>query len=91
MNITKGDRIVRQRGNYYYTKVDDKPNRGSKVVGRFKSESDALLDAAAPDMYEALKAVRAKVNVWSGTGKFQDLQDEIQNVNAALALAEGRE
>ena len=55
---TKGERQLYQGidGEYWFVEISGKPDRLNTVIGKFLKKEDALLDAAAPDMYEALGA-----------------------------------
>ena len=55
MPYTKGERVLRFRGSYWFVETRDKPGRSDITIGRFSKEEDALLDAAAPDTAEALQ------------------------------------
>ncbi len=57
MNYTKGERQLYCGEQYWIVEVIDKSSRPNIIVGRFNTKEDALLDAAAPEIYEALKAL----------------------------------
>jgi len=87
MKYTKGERFVSFPGKDWLVLIKDKPNRPNIVVGKFRTKEDALLDAAAPQMYKALIKAREDINWMLNNEKFlnPDVFDYIDK-----ALAEGR-
>lgn len=86
MNYTKGNWFF----NGYCVE------NGSHVVAEINRigdhwRDDAHLIAAAPEMYEACRALLKKTKEWTGTGKYQDLLLELLDIKEALAKAEGKE
>ncbi len=55
MEYTEGERLLYCGVDYWFVLIKDKPNRPDMLVGKFRTKEDALLDAAAPEMYEAIK------------------------------------
>ena len=87
MEYTKGERFLYCAEDCWLVEVRDKPNRPNIVVGKFRTKEDALLDAAAPQMYKALIKAREDINWMLNNEKFlnPDVFDYIDK-----ALAEGR-
>lgn len=86
MNYTKGERNVYKVGAAYLVNTEDMKN-----VGTFKTEADALLDAAAPDMYEALCGYVGLCGNTAYSVDREGLQHYWQLAQRALAKAEGKE
>ena len=92
MEYTKGERQLYCGsgeywfGEYWFVDIITKPNRANITVGRFRKKEDALLDAAAPLLYEALKAF-----IKAEDEGFEILSyGRSQNARKALALAEAK-
>ena len=95
MEYTKGERLLSYGEDKWYVFIKAKPNRPDKVVGRFTKKEDALLDAAAPALYEALKVAEARIFTeirhHPEAGDYREtLQNELRQVMAVLAEAEGK-
>ena len=78
MNYTKGKRRVNPYGDgTFYVDTED-----FEIASKFKNKADAQLDAAAPDMYEALTFAARQIK------ELHKLKGEFGLTNAILGLAE---
>ena len=91
MNYTRGERKLYCGDDYWVVEIRDKPIHPSITIGKFQTKEDALLDIAAPGLYEACKIALDLVT----TVLYEHPDDEIakaqkEAINKALSKAEGR-
>jgi len=89
VNCTKGERTIWCAEDYWMVEVKD--SSPVCIIGKFHTKEDALLDAAAPELYEALKEL-SEITHDLGLGDGNpDPLIEASNKKArkALAKAEG--
>ncbi len=86
MEYTKGERQLYCADDCWLVEIKDKPNRPMKLIGKFKTKEDAILDSASPDMYEALKELireyREITCIYTS--------DALEEADKALQKAEGK-
>ena len=90
MNYTKGERKVYSVGAACLVNTD-----GMKNIGTFKTEADAILDAAAPLGYELAKFTSLVSATWIEEGKLEIGEGDYLRMKQLalefLAKAEGKE
>ena len=90
MNYTKGERTLYCGDDSWFVEVKDKSNRPNNIIGKFHTKENALLDAAAPAMYEALieaQAYIARAEMKKGTMERTPLENKLIEVRSK---AEGK-
>ncbi len=80
MVYTKGERYVACSDEWWFTEIAN-PNlkEPNFVVGRFWTKGDALLDAVAPKMYEALGTIKRTAE--SSGGDIYYLQNALKIIS----------
>lgn len=88
--IDTREQVCCGRGTYECCGIPD-VRGGQEQIGEFGTEADATLAAAAPDMYEALKALfsdeRFRVSIGGNPNAVESL---IAKALAAISKAEGK-
>ena len=86
MSYTKGERYITCSDEWWFTEITN-PNftEPNTVTGRFRYKADALLDAAAPEMYEVLKDARITLNILQPNGSAI-----LRQIDKALGKVEGK-
>ena len=83
MNYTKGERNIYCGDDYWFVEVKD--SQPACIIGKFHTKGDAILDAAAPDMYEALKEI---ISDLTDIGDCRVTNNSFNLAEQALAKAE---
>ncbi len=86
MEYTKGERTLYCGDDYWFVEIKDKPDRPHTTIGKFHTKEDALLDAAAPDMYEALKQAQRTFEAF----RIKETDPRYIMISQALAKAGGK-
>ena len=82
MKYTKGERSIYCADDYWMVEVKDRSSLC--IIGKFHTKDDALLDAAAPAMYEALESI---IDVWINGGTVPTIV--YRNAEQAIRKAAG--
>jgi len=85
MEYTNGERQLYCSDEYWLVEIKEH-NRPNTIIGKFHTKEDALLDAAAPDMCEALKEALITLKVLQPRGSAV-----IREIEQVLAKAKGED